>query len=1691
MARRSSPQQTQANGHGRLSSLREQVEEQELRAKLAAARQQARLVESVYAPWGFGGSWGDVANPFGYRLDATGGLWLPLAGGSLHSRQAGRYRPFAWADIDLDHARSLARWLAAKNDLAIGALKAVVNFTVKKGYTWKTRPSKGNEKSPAALQLAAAVQRLIDDHSDRNGLPARERSACRRAVRDGEAFVRHFAQDDGTTVVRFVEPEQVREQAPAGHDPDGAFGVVTAPGDVEDVRGYCVTYDGVRYETVDASEVSHIKRNVDECVKRGLSDFFSSGEALDDVSKLLRNMRVSGSVQAAVAWTEQFKGMTLTQVQAHVAGIKDLNRGQPIGPLSGRELNYQKIEPGTVRKVGEGMEQVAPPVPVGASVHIQIVQSALRAVGCRWNMPEYMVSGDSSGANFAGTLVAGSPFVNSVECEQDDFGLFFLRWRWVAVRNACEAGLLGPYTFAQVQDLIDIHFTPPQVAVAKEAEQATIDHEDIAAGVMSLQTRRARRGLDDEQERENLRLEPPTRLAQRAQDLDPHGNPVGGFGRGQSAAGGIRPDLPKPAPPGSKDGPGLPTAVREVKDDAGHEHADDGKFTGTGGGGGVTHDGGHATATPVGRIKLRDGVLGKALDAMGGAAAGAKAAAGRFGEAAWASLDDDDRRVLSGAYAVGRWVARRAETLLSKGRQLSGEIARERGLSDEQAARVERVVGLVDTIAAWTVNVPVTAALTGNPLAGKAAGLMPVASMAYLAYSTARNPLAVLRAAKTTLTTATKHESVAFLVEGLDRAAVEALCDGYKAAEDPDWYTALVLAALDLHGHDLAAAVGAANEAVGAGKPAPADDPDAPVDVAGLFESRDDTRREFAGMMAEVLYGLFGDDALRLFKAGGDGEGKTESRLWEAWSELDHPRGKNGRFIPRGSAEARSAARDAVSRVVKGDRTPHSAEDVARHLAILTVKQLREVWKEHGRPIPSWVTRRQLVDAVMGRLPKEAGREPGGSDGAGGGGAGGAPPDAGRDVAPEAGRPAGKGADREGNPVGQPAREPTPAGVPAGGGRAAAGTAEVSRRLDRYEGFFRAKGQHHVADWLGLLRGHVAAVGADEALAALGGDAPRGGDGTQVQYWGVGTDEANWRHMGAFMEAYLARNGITAVTGETSEPGSPLISALGAPDRYVAGRDFKPAGMHFKNKLDEARTLPGLESSEDVSKVMGREVTHLTPEVTARLDERYGAGRWIVKCYDDNAAAGYGIFFPQRAQAIAQDARNALWDSGRELARYGFAHLRDDAGRVVGVRHEGGDEYRFGTDRYEKTIQGDARHWADRAAAAAPHERGAMLPEGSFMAQPAFAAVGISDAERAAGKTWHERNEGRVHLVTRPDGSVEVVPHATWLKGGSLPVVFEDDDTRAMAAAAKAAVEAIPHEARKGQVYAPDVMKTADGYRVVELNPQGDHNGSGYLHDNHFTIDAYVSHLTGRVPQHVRFIRDLLSRRVAESLRSGLGWPLLEAFDAAKHPRGQPGNAGQFGPGGGSGGGADAEPEAPDADANRPSHPDRRHKAEDGSPKRPPARPWKVPPPKLGKSGEGMAARPKGDDSQTRIGDLGEGLALRLGFRSILPAGRRSHKAGENAEKGSTIDLEFDHSGRAYELKLCNTTATEYRLKAKAKEKAQKQVFADRHGLTPHVLVGVRDVATGEVHFYAGREPGFLGAEVSEKNYDYVGSVKP
>jgi hypothetical protein len=503
---------------------------------------------------------------------------------------------------------------------------------------------------------------------------------------------------------------------------------------------------------------------------------------------------------------------------------------------------------------------------------------------------------------------------------------------------------------------------------------------------------------------------------------------------------------------------------------------------------------------------------------------------------------------------------------------------------------------------------------------------------------------------------------------------------------------------------------------------------------------------------------------------------------------------------------------------------------VVKALGDLGVKLTPELLGDPGK----------LADAIRDGANKQAGADRerrGAADG-------GQPPEDGGQLAGAAQGPAAASADQGRGDGSQPADQGS-------AGRLPAQADAVKGKLERFEKLFRSRGNGRAADLMGKLRAHVEAVGGEAALAALGEDRGAGsGEGvgyTESRYWADS--------MGEFTAAYLDRYGITPA----ENGGGMTVSPFTNDERGGAG--FRPAETPYENKLDEAKDLPGLESSEDLSKAAGSDVTHLTADVAAKLDEKYGKGQWIVKTYGDDAFAGQGIYFPQRAAQASQDARGAIWASGGELAKYGFSHLRDGSGKIVGIKHAGGDEYRFGTPEYERTIQGDARRAADQAAQAAPHEKGMELPNGGkqFMVQPAFPVVGVSEQDRAAGKTIVP-GEGRVHVVVK-NGKAEVIPHSTWLKGEDLPVVFEDEGTKAMAKAAQDAIDALPEKARKGQLYAPDLVKTADGYRVVELNAAVDEGGSGYLWDNPFVIDAYVSHLTGREPGHVRFVRKLLTSR--------------------------------------------------------------------------------------------------------------------------------------------------------------------------------------------------------------------------------------
>ena len=107
---------------------------------------------------------------------------------------------------------------------------------------------------------------------------------------------------------------------------------------------------------------------------------------------------------------------------------------------------------------------------------IPILQAAIRMVGTRWQMPEYMISGDASNANFASTMVSGGPFDRASQRRQMTFKNVFGKVHWKALDICCKAGKFRQYgieSLPELKQLVDINIEAPPAAVQDklQAEQ--------------------------------------------------------------------------------------------------------------------------------------------------------------------------------------------------------------------------------------------------------------------------------------------------------------------------------------------------------------------------------------------------------------------------------------------------------------------------------------------------------------------------------------------------------------------------------------------------------------------------------------------------------------------------------------------------------------------------------------------------------------------------------------------------------------------------------------------------------------------------------------------------------------------------------------------------------------------------------------------------------------------------------------------------------------------------------------------------------------------------------------------------------------------------------------------------------------------------------------------------------------------
>ena len=131
----------------------------------------------------------------------------------------------------------------------------------------------------------------------------------------------------------------------------------------------------------------------------------------------------------------------------------------------------------------------------------------------------------------------------------------------------------------------------------------------------------------------------------------------------------------------------------------------------------------------------------------------------------------------------------------------------------------------------------------------------------------------------------------------------------------------------------------------------------------------DDDPAEAANSIADILYHLFGDDALSHLDEVLPM--MQYARDWDESKITRHPKGKRegGRFAAKHDAASLQDMHNNIASSLKGQKSPDSAKALASHLGNLTISQLHDLKKQYGISA-SGRTKQDLVSKIADRLDR-------------------------------------------------------------------------------------------------------------------------------------------------------------------------------------------------------------------------------------------------------------------------------------------------------------------------------------------------------------------------------------------------------------------------------------------------------------------------------------------------------------------------------------------------------------------------------------------------------------------------------------------------------------------------------------------------------------------------------------------------
>ena len=287
----------------------------------------------------------------------------------------------------------------------------------------------------------------------------------------------------------------------------------------------------------------HFKRNnIHHRAARGLSDYYPVSGELEINYKGARNLNKSLSVQAAIALIIK-RNSTIQGTKTEVAGnaineITRLRGAGRSGSSSSYDLYQRRVEGGSIIETDSNSEYSDGPT-ASDSQHnmIELSQFIGRRLSVRWNMPEFIYTGDASNNNYASSLVSHSPFIKYCTFQQamvicDVRDIF-----WRIMRAYYIMGYFSPYDWKEIRETIELEISCPEIDVTDPDKKTARYKTLFDSGIIDRETWAAKEGLPAPPEQpEGVDLDPSSTTPPDSGD--------GNTGGSQGPPSGSSPSLP-------------------------------------------------------------------------------------------------------------------------------------------------------------------------------------------------------------------------------------------------------------------------------------------------------------------------------------------------------------------------------------------------------------------------------------------------------------------------------------------------------------------------------------------------------------------------------------------------------------------------------------------------------------------------------------------------------------------------------------------------------------------------------------------------------------------------------------------------------------------------------------------------------------------------------------------------------------------------------------------------------------------------------------------------------------------------------------------------------------------------------------------------------------------------------------------